>query len=54
MFSGNIRFLESEQAKITLHDIETNILDQILDFIYTAEIQVAYNVAAKYLGIVFS
>ena len=42
MFSGNIRFLESEQTKITLHDIESDILGQILDFIYTAEIQVCY------------
>ena len=42
MFSGNLRFLESEQSKITLHDIDSTILKQILNFIYTAEIQVLY------------
>ena len=40
MFSGSFRFLESEQTKITLHDIESDIMKQILSFIYTAEIQV--------------
>lgn len=43
MFSGTgngLKFLESEQSKIVLHDIESGILEQILNFIYTAEIQV--------------
>jgi hypothetical protein len=43
MFSGtgtSLRFLESKQDKITLHDIDSTILEQILNFIYTAEIQV--------------
>jgi hypothetical protein len=43
MFSGtgtSHEFLESKQNKITLHDIDSAILGQILNFIYTAEIQV--------------
>ena len=43
MFAGNMRFLESEQTNITLHDLESNILKQILSFIYTAEIQVLHH-----------
>lgn len=42
MFSGSTRFVESEQTKITLHDIESKILKQIVDFIYTSEIKVIY------------
>ena len=38
MFSGHLR--ESEQTKISLHDLDADILQQILNFIYTAEIQV--------------
>ncbi|XP_057378242.1 kelch-like protein diablo [Daphnia carinata] len=60
MFSGTgngLRFLESEQSKITLHDIDSAILEQILNFIYTAEIQITeknvsdFLVAADFLQI---
>lgn len=43
MFSGNLRYVESEQTKITLHDIDSNILEQILNYIYTAELEVINN-----------
>lgn len=49
MFSGSLRFLESDQNKITLHDIDSEILKQILNFIYTAEIQVCKQMKVKFL-----
>ncbi|KAI9553491.1 hypothetical protein GHT06_021403 [Daphnia sinensis] len=60
MFSGTgngLKFLESEQSKIVLHDIDSGILEQILNFIYTAEIQITeknvsdFLVAADFLQI---
>ena len=39
MFSGN-GLRESEQTRIELMDLDPGVLEQILGFIYTAEIQV--------------
>ncbi|XP_046455212.1 kelch-like protein 3 [Daphnia pulex] len=52
MFSGtgtSHEFLESKQNKITLHDIDSAILGQILNFIYTAEIQITENNVGDFL-----
>lgn len=47
MFSENVKYIESDQSKITLHDIDSKILKEVLNFIYTAEIQVYQSIGLK-------
>lgn len=40
MFSGDLGFLEKDQLKISLMEMNSTIVEQILRYIYTAEIDV--------------
>lgn len=40
MFSGDLGFLEKDQLKISLMEMNSTVVEQILRYIYTAEIDV--------------